>query len=412
MKQLFSISAFGAYNSLSGSSRGNLFRLNIIKFSKWFSLVMPVIVPFYKDNGLNVTEIMVLKAVYSVVVVALELPSGYFADVLGRKKTLIAGAVMGAAGFIVYSFTHSYLGFLLAEIALGIGHSFTSGADSAMLYDTLATDRRQKEYSRYEGINASVGNFSEAFAGIIGGALALASLRLPFYFQTLIASAAIPAALTLVEPARNVEKTGKAGINDLLNVIHSILFRKKDLRFNLFFSSIIGAATLLMAWFAQPLFEKMLLPLALYGIVWTALNLITGGSSIMAHRVEQRLGETKTLTMIALAIPFLMLVSGLVPGLLIIPLLVLFYLLRGIATPVLKDYINQHTDSQVRATVMSLRDLTIRVIFAIFAPIAGWFSDHYGLGVGLSVMGGLIMLLSIITLMLFLHYRGNLFENH
>jgi hypothetical protein len=87
-------------------------------------------------------------------------------------------------------------------------------------------------------------------------------------------------------------------------------------------------------------------------------------------------------------------------------LLVLFYFLRGIATPVLKDYINQRTGSEVRATVMSLRDLTIRVFFSLFAPLAGWITDHYSLGAGLAVSGGFILSMSLLTLILFLsHHR-------
>jgi MFS family permease len=395
------------YSSLPGEIRGNILRLNIIKFSKWFSLVMPIIIPFYQSNHLSITEIMLLKSVYALVIVLLELPSGYFADVLGRKKTLIIGAISGAAGFFVYSFTHSYLGFLVAEISLGAGQSFISGADSAMLYDTLAWKEKQNQYTRYEGINASVGNFSEAFAGLAGGGLALISLRLPFYFQALIASMAVPAALTLVEPQICNTAKRKAGIGNIINVVQKIVLRERDLRFNLLFSSIIGATTLLMAWFAQPLFEKMLLPLALYGAVWTGLNLVTGGSSILAHRIEKKLGESAILKIISVCIPLLMIMAGISPAYAIIPLLFIFYLLRGIATPVLKDYINKQTGTDVRATVMSLRDLTIRVFFALFAPMAGWLSDKYSLATGIAAMGLFLLALSVLTLILFIHHRKN-----
>ncbi len=405
-RQIFSTGAFRLYYSLPHNLRGNVIKLNIIKFSKWFSLVMPIIVPFYEDNHLSITEIMILKSVYSVVIVALELPSGYFADVIGRKKTLIIGAFLSAIGFFIYSGTHAYMGFLIAEIALGAGQSFISGADSAMLYDTLVSGNRQKEYARYEGINASVGNFSEAFAGLAGGALALISLRFPFYIQAIIASTAIPASLMLVEPVIENKVTRTMSLRDIAATVKQIVFREKDLRLNLLFSSIIGAATLQMAWFAQPLFKKMLLPLALYGAVWTALNLVTGGSSIIAHRIEQKLGETTTLKLIAILIPVLMILSGMIPAFAIIPLLVLFYVFRGIAGPVLKDYINQRTGSDIRATVMSLRDLTIRVFFALFAPLAGWFTDHYSLGSGLAVSGGFILALSLTTLVLFIRHRN------
>jgi MFS family permease len=405
-KQFISISVFRIYNSLQPDMRGNVIRLNIIKFSKWFSLVMPIIVPFYQFNQLSITEIMVLKSVYSITIVSLELPSGYFADVLGRKKTLIAGAMLGALGFSVYSFAHVYWGFLIAEIALGAGQSFISGADSAMLYDTLASGSRQQEYARYEGINASIGNFSEAFAGLVGGTFALISLRFPFYIQAIIATTAIPAALTLKEPVLPERKTRSARIMEIVNIVKKIILHEKDLRFNLLFSSIIGATTLLMAWFAQPLFGKMLLPLALYGTVWTTLNLITGGSSILAHRIERRLGESGTLKIMAVLIPVLMIITGIVPAFAILPLLGCFYFLRGIATPVLKDYINKYTGSEVRATVMSLRDLNIRVFFSLFAPLSGWFTDHYSLATGLAFSGGFILSLSVLTLGLFLRFRN------
>lgn len=291
---------------------------------------MPIIVPFYQDNNLSITEIMILKSVYSVVIVILELPSGYFADVIGRKKTLVAGAFLGAAGFVIYSLTHSYIGFLCAEVAIGAGQSFISGADSAMLYDSLAAEKKEREYTRYEGLNTSVGNFSEASAGIAGGLLALISLRFPFYIQALIASMAIPASLTLIEPKIHGSNKRSGSIRDIKVVLNKIIFKEKDLRLNLLFSSVIGACTLLTAWFAQPLFQKMLLPLALFGTVWTVLNLIAGGSSVIAHRIEKRLGEPGTLKILAIFIPLIMVFLGIVPAFLIIPLLIIFYFLGGI----------------------------------------------------------------------------------
>ena len=74
-------------------------------------------------------QIMVLQAIYSVSIVALEIPSGYFADVLGRRRTLILGVIMGTVGMGIYSLSYGFLGFLIAELVLGIGQSFVSGAD-------------------------------------------------------------------------------------------------------------------------------------------------------------------------------------------------------------------------------------------------------------------------------------------
>lgn len=44
----------------------NILALYLIKLSKWFSLVMPIIVLFYEDHGLGLQDVFILKSVYSV----------------------------------------------------------------------------------------------------------------------------------------------------------------------------------------------------------------------------------------------------------------------------------------------------------------------------------------------------------
>ena len=95
-------------------------------------------------------DVMLLQAIYSVTIVVLEIPSGYLADAVGRKKTLVFGAIMGFFGFLTYSFSYGFIGFLIAEIILGIGQSMLSGADSALLYDTLLDMKKEKEYIKYD----------------------------------------------------------------------------------------------------------------------------------------------------------------------------------------------------------------------------------------------------------------------
>lgn len=157
----------------------NISRLYLIKISKWFNLVMPVVVLFYQSNGMGMQDIFTLKAIYSIAIVAMEVPSGWMADVWGRKKTLFAGSILGATGFLIYSFSFGFWAFAVAEIVLGIGHACVSGADSAMLYDSLKASGKTDQYTKNEGRITSAGNFAEAFAGVLGGLLAAISLRTP-----------------------------------------------------------------------------------------------------------------------------------------------------------------------------------------------------------------------------------------
>ncbi len=76
------------------SIEANIYWLYLIKLSKWFLLIMPIVALFYTDNGLDTFDIYLLQGIYSCSVALLEIPSGYMADVIGRKKSLILGAIL------------------------------------------------------------------------------------------------------------------------------------------------------------------------------------------------------------------------------------------------------------------------------------------------------------------------------
>ncbi len=356
---------------------------------------MPIVVLFYQDNGMGMHDIFILKAIYSVAIVVMEIPSGWMADIWGRKKTLILGAVLGSAGFLAYSFSYGFLAFAVAEIILGIGHSFVSGADSAMLFDSLKADNKTKEYTKQEGRITSTGNFAEAIAGILGGFLAAISLRTPFFFQFAVAAIAIPAALTLIEPKIHSTEHVRS-IKKLVQNIKKTLVVNKNLRISILLSAVTGTATLTFAWLVQPFFKAIDLPVEMFGIFWTALNLTVGVSSVFAHRVELFFGKRYTLLVIILLLSVGYFLSGIAITFWGVAFLFLFYLVRGIATPVLKNYINQYTESEVRATMLSVRNFIIRISFAVIGPLLGWITDNISLNYAFILAGGIYLISALI----------------
>lgn len=378
------------------SLHSNITKLYLIKIAKWFMLFMPIIVLFYRENGLEMQDVFLLQGVYSVAIVLLEIPSGYLADVLGRKQTLVIGSFLGFAGFGIYSLSFGFWGFLAAELTMGIGQSLISGADSAMLYDTLKAMNKKDQYLKQEGRMVSVGNFAEAAAGILGGLLANISLRTPFFAQTAVAFIGIPAALLLIEPIRQ-EKLTKMSFGDILSIVRYSLVENRQLKWNILFSAVIGATTLTMAWFVQPYFRHVGLSLTLFGVFWSLLNLSVAITSYFAYKVEFKLGQTRMIILIATMLPLLYFILSRIDVVWGIAVLFLFYLIRGVATPVLKDYINRIADSHTRATVLSVRNFVIRVLFAGIGPFLGWYTDHYSLTSALALAAGTFFVLAAVA---------------
>lgn len=365
---------------------------------------MPIIVLFYQSNGMTMQDIFILQAVYSVTLMALEIPTGYFADIAGRRTSILIGAILGFAGYLLYSISGGFWEFMLAETILGLGMSLVSGADSAMLYDSLLAVKRNDKYTRYEGKITSVGNFGEAFAGIIGGVLATITLRTPYFFQAGVAFMAIPAALFLREPPVH-GPIRKPALNDVLKIVYDVLHGNKKLFWNTMFSATTGVSTLTMAWFAQPYFSKIGLALSWFGIAWAFLNLSVGFAALYAWRIERRLGAPATVLIFTILLIGGYLGLALIDSMAGLLLLLLFYLARGLATPTLRNYINLITTSDIRATVLSVRNFVIRLLFAILGPLYGWLTDRWGLSTALLFAGITFAILSGISLFFFLRFR-------
>lgn len=367
-------------------------------------LFMPIIWLFYEENGLTIADLFIIQSIYSVAIALIEIPSGYVADVLGRKNSMIIGMFLGFIGMIIYSFSFGFEGFLAAALCLGIGQSFISGSDTALMYDSLMQLNRSKEFIKLEGRTISMGNLAEAFAFIVGGLLAEISLRTPFYAQIGIAFIGFLVALLLVEPTTEKLKDGRTKPwKNIKNIIRFSLKENKTLRYYIFYSAIIGAGTLTMAWFSQPYFMSIGIDNKFYfGLLGAILNLAVAIPSFYAHKIEEQINTRTILILILVLICSCYFALGYNSSLWGLLILLLFYITRGIATPVLRDYMNRHIPSEMRATVMSIRSFIIRIVFASTSPFFGYVADVYSLQQAILLSGILFLIIGGISLLFLL----------
>jgi len=381
--------------------RHNILKMYLLKAVLWFMVAMPIIVLFFQEHGLTLTEVMMLQSIYSFSVALFEIPSGYIADIFGRKKTIVLSTIFTFIGFLVFSFFGGFYAFAIAQVLVGIGGSLMSGSDSAIIYDTLLETNSKTSYTKIEGRSYAIGNFSEAFAGILGGFLAVGSIYMPIYVQTSILFFSIPIAFTLIEPTMHKENKLDRSFKAVFEVVKFAMVDNQKLKWLIIYSSAMGVATLSMAWFAQPFFKSINIPLAYFGILWAVLNFSAGITSFNAHQFDKKDNSYKMLFYLALAMPISFLFLGYNTSVYGLIFILLIYLLRGIVTPILRNAINENTASNKRATVLSVRSLIIRISFAISAPILGYIADNYSLAIsfyGLAIVVGFFSILSAIKL--------------
>lgn len=387
--------------------QSNIWKLYLIKAMRSFMLIIPVIVLFFQENGLSMKEIFLLQSLFSVTVIFLEIPTGYFSDIFGRKISIIIGGAIVSIGYFVYSMSAGFWEFLLAEIILGFGLSFVSGADTAMLYDTLAEMEKQSRYQKMEGRGQSFSLFSEGIASTIGGFLAIISLRFPLYCDTLVALMTVPIALMLVEPKRHKLKSDGGSLKNMYKIVKYSFHDHTEIKWLIIYSSIIGASTLTMVWFIQVYLAATNVPLKLFGVIWTVFLFTASIFSWNANSIEKKIGKkTSLIALIVIPVAAYFLLSSIMciwSGFFIL----LFYITRGINNPVILSYVNGLVPSEIRATVLSAKNLAGRLIFSLVGPLVGWISDAFSLQAALTSTGFIFLFLGVTALM-FMHRNRTL----
>jgi MFS family permease len=156
----------------------NVRLLSWFNFFGDFRMYGPIMVIYFAHVTGSYTAAASLLAVKMLSSTAFEVPTGVLSDRLGRRATMIAGAVVMVAAHLGYAGAWGY-GLLLAAVVLeGLATSLWSGNNESLLYDTLLDAGREEEFPRHSGRVNSMFQIALALAAAIGGVVAGAwSLR-------------------------------------------------------------------------------------------------------------------------------------------------------------------------------------------------------------------------------------------
>jgi hypothetical protein len=102
-----------------------------------------------QEKHVSIPAVAAILAAGDVAVTALELPTGWLADRLGHRVSLIAGSLLQIAGMLLAWLGVGAGGALASSLVIAAGDAFRSGADQALLYRSCAavgaTDFQRRE---------------------------------------------------------------------------------------------------------------------------------------------------------------------------------------------------------------------------------------------------------------------------
>ncbi len=397
MKQLFQYKQQKL--QLSNLARHNLYHLKGYYFCR--ALIFGYVIErlYWASKGISVGDTVILEFIYALVLTAMEIPSGIWADRFGRKQLILASAILAffSNSLLLLS---GFAAFALSVVISATYGAFSSGSVNALLYDSLLAGGDEDHFASCLAGLKKWKLISYILAALSGSFMAAHfNMTLNYQLSLLSCAGAVCFSYQLKEPV--LKSTSEANETHWSKVYWqglTQLFKNKGVLPALIGGLMTGASIIYIDEFWQNYCQMIPLPIVFFGFV----SLAFGGFQALSNHFLERFGESvqwqnfvrKSLGLICVVYSCLFILLGQTPGwwgLLIMPLAL------GIFTAVEIESINvlhQNTASEIRAGVESGYSMLLRLSSIGFGLLFGT-SDQLVVTSGFMKLGMGLLLLSL-----------------
>ena len=370
----------------------------------FFTLVFSVNMVYQVQTvGLSPLQLVLVGTTLELCCFLFEVPTGIVADVYSRRLSIIIGFVLIGAGFIVEGSIPTFAAMLVSQVLWGIGYTFTSGAHQAWITDEIGEENVGRAFMR----GSQVGNIAGIVATFVAIVLGSLLLNLPIVLGgVLFIAFSIFLALYMPEngfkPVPTSERSSWHQMGDTLRGGFRMIRGRPVLLAIMGIGLFVGlysegfdrlSTAHILKSFTLPNFGG-LQPVAWMGILGIVGSLLsTGATQVVMKRL-------KTTNNNAMARAQFLIIGLLVGSLFVFALSGSFFLAivawwgigiaRTLYGPIENTWINQNLDSNVRATVISMRGQVDAFGQIAGGPPVGFIGERLGIRAAL-VASGLIL---------------------
>ncbi len=357
-----------------------------------------------KQVGLNPLQLVLVGATLELTALLTEIPTGVVADVYSRRLSVIVGFAFLGCGLIVEGGIPVFEALLAGQVIAGLGYAFLSGATSAWLVDEIGTERAGRAFLRGAQFEQVF-----AFGGIfVSVALASASLQLAIVCGGILLLL-LAAFLALFMPEAGFQRQSASDRESWRVFVATFregfaLVRARQILLLITLAAIIHGAFsegFDRLWIAHLLQNFSLPPLGQFDeILWfgiisaVSMPLTLAATEALRRRLDMSDNRRVALTLIAIyaALIFSVLLFILAEGFALALLgLWLTGAARAIRNPLMEAWINQHVESKVRATVLSIQGQADALGQIAGGPVVGAVGLFSSVRVAISISALLLL---------------------
>ncbi len=378
--------------------RRNLKLLNIFTIFLNSVFLLPICIPFYRDElGLSFHDFLIGESVFAVFVILWDVPAGYLADRWGRKNTLVLGAFIMVVAYTSLALATGFWSAMFAEALIGVGIATVSGANSALLYDTLLSQGREGEYRKREGFRFALQLYSCSLACIAGGYLYAIDHHLPLIIEIILIICGAIVALGFVEPPRHKHITGHHPLKDIRDTLIYVLHGHREIAGIVLLMVIVFSTTKICMWGIQAYADALHISEIYNGWIISAVMLCGAVSGHFGHKILPSLRGEQALQSLIVMLVIVLLVAGVSMSFVGIVALGLEAFVYGFGMPRAQEAINNLVDSSRRATVLSTANLASALGFIPLSQMFGFVTGRADISTALITYAGVLVILALIA---------------
>jgi len=382
-------------------------------FLKNLKFFEPFLFLFYLEMGFSYLQIGVLFSIQSVTVNLLEIPTGFVADSLGRRRSMLFSFISYICSFLIFYFLPYYGFYIVAVLFFAFGEAFRTGTHKAMILDYLDRQGKRDLKIHYYGHTRSWSQRGSAVSSLIAAGLVFYSGS----YRTVFLFTLIPYVFLLflmlsypsyLDGTRAVNREAQEFsffreiFREFAQVFRSARLGRTYLTCSLgngYFESVKN--------YIQPILERLGLALPILlsvtgkqraalvtGVMYFIIYILTSVASGSSGTVSDRLGNVRRqLNGSFLAAMVLIVLIGVSYQAgwtaVAVGAFLLYYFLQNVRRPIALGYLSGHIKNAVMATGLSAESQLSTASVALLAPLIGWVSDRWGLGTALASVGAL-----------------------
>jgi len=351
-----------------------LFQYQLFAFFTYFDFYIPFkVVYFYHVTGSYSVAASIIGASW-IFQSILELPTGVFSDLIGRKKTIVVGAIFGVLTFLCYAISSHFWILILGAFCEGTQKSLYSGNNNAYLHNLIPQDEKSNSFHHlYSRVNAIQG-FSMFIAALCAGAILSWSID-SFMWLNLI-----PQTLALVSSFFLRSPTVSIPINT--NILAHVQSALKEIRSNKNLQNLSMSEMFSGAGVAAYEFQSSIMAL-----VWPpwAVGLARGvqeagviPSYMYASRLIRWMGRKKIIYVDMITSTLGNILASITQSV-VSPFCIMLSLpLYGASDTANQDILQSEFSEKQRATIASINSLGLSISFSIFLYFCGMIANTYG----------------------------------